>query len=446
MRHLAKTNVPLFLKVKRSNKSERQARRLQRTLDRSNRKPGGRVAVMNAFGSSSKILHLLAKGVSIGQQPKKGKIKFLVPNKFSLQDNPVGVLKAIKLLAAQLLLPRIREVLIDMSKMESYDLAANGLLDVLVEEARTKAKHTGHHIHWHGRYPMTAELRRRVQAMGVIKHLKILHEYPKPEVASRLETFEYRCKNYVKAVRLNDTDEKSRITKRFVDHVNACLKRVDKELIPAARGLLSAYIGEVIDNAEQHSGMYDWTIQGYLDTNLDPTSSSWVCEICIFNFGKTMADTFDLLPVDDPARNFVQPYLDAHEKKGFFSSGWCRDRLLTIIALQKGVSSKPKSPTNTRGFGTYQLITFFMKIQEEFSSQGDFGSAMMSLVSGKTRIIFDGKYRLDKDGRIAFNADNDLHLQPDPQHVVELDGVFFPGTLLSIKYPITLRTTSGVNT
>ena len=87
-----------------------------------------------------------------------------------------------------------------------------------------------------------------------------------------------------------------------------------------------------------------------------------------------------------------------------------------------------------------EILSLFMKVYRTLVS------AIMSLVSGKTRIIFDGKYRLDKDGRIAFNSDNDLHLQPDPQHVVELDGVFFPGTLLSIKYPITLRTTSGVNT
>lgn len=446
MLHLAKTNVPLFLKVKRSNKSERHARRLQRALDRSNRKSGGRVAVMKAFGASSKILRLLAKDVLLDSPPKKGKIKFVVPNKFSLQDNPLGVLKAIKLLSAQLLLPRIREVHIDMSKMDSYDLAANGLLDVLVEEARTKAKHTGHRIHWHGRYPMTAELRRRVQAMGVVKHLKILHEYPKPEVASRLETFEYRCKNYVKAVRLNDTDEKSRITKRFVDHVNACLKRVGRELTPSAKSLLSQYIGEIIDNVQEHSGMYDWTIQGYLDTNLDPSSSSWVCEICIFNFGKTIADTFDSLPQDNSARSFVQPYLDEHEKRGFFSSGWCRDRLLTIVALQRGVSSKNSTPGTTRGYGTFQLISFFMKIQQECASQGDFGSAMMSLVSGRTRIIFDGKYRLNEEGKIAFNADNDLHKLPDPKYVSELEGVFFPGTMLSIKYPITLRNTSGVST
>lgn len=438
MRHLAKVDVPLYLRGKRSVKDGRYERRLMRAVVKSKR--SGRLAEMDAFGAQSKILGLLCKGLAVPQPNKKGRVKFRVPEKFSLLENPTEVLRVIAALAAQLQLPRVREIHVDMSQMQSYDLAANGLLDVLVEEITTKARRTGHRIKWNGRYPQPPDLRRRVQAMGVIKRLKIFHEYPVPEVASKLETFEHRCKNYVRAVRPNDTDEKNRTTQKFVDHVDACLGRIQRELTQPAKSVLAKYIGEIIDNAEEHAGMYDWTIQGYLDTN----SADWVCEICIFNFGKTISHTLDSLPADHFARAYVQPYLDEHEKRGFFSSGWERERLLTLIALQRGVSSKNLgNGVTTRGYGTFELISFFMKMQQECASKGRFDGAIMTLVSGNTRIVFDGKYRL-KDGRIAFNADNDLHKLPDPQYVSELQGVFFPGTILSIKYPLAQANTSPV--
>lgn len=434
MLHLAKTDIPRYLKVKRSVKAARAERRLGRTLRKSRK--SGQLAEMDAFGSHSKILHLLCSGIQT-VIPKKGVVKFQVPERFSILEDPSVVLRVLFELAAQLQLPRIRKIHIDMSKMVSYDLAANGLLDVLVEEAKIKAKRTGRRIDWSGKYPSPSDLRRRVQAMGVIKRLKIFHEYPVPEVASKLETFEHRCKNYVRAVRPNDTDENNRTTKKFVDHVDSCLRRIDRELRPEAKSILTKYIGEVIDNAEQHSGMFDWTIQGYLDTN----STDWVCEICIFNFGKTIAETLEALPAGDYARGFVQPYLDEHEKRGFLSMGWNRERLLTIIALQRGVSSKNLEHGTTRGYGTQELISFFMKIQNECAAQGVFDGAVMTLISGNTRILFDGKHRL-KDGKIAFNEDNDLHKLPDPQYVSELKGVSFPGTILSTKYPLAQASTS----
>lgn len=438
MRHLAKVDVPLYLRGKRSIKDGRYERRLMRAVAKSKR--SGRLAEMDAFGVQSKILGLLCKGLAVPRPDRKGRVKFLVPEKFSLLENPAEVIRVIATLAAQLQLPRVRDIHVDMSQMQSYDLGANCLLDVVVAEVTTKAKRTGHRIRWSGKYPNPPDLRRRVQAMGVIKRLKIFHEYPVPEIASRLESFEHRCKNYVRAVRLNDTDEKNRTTQKFVDHVDACLGRIQRALTPPAKSVLAKYIGEIIDNAEEHAGMYDWTIQGFLDTN----SAEWACEICIFNFGKTIATTLDSLPDGHYARQYVQPYLDEHEKQGFFSSGWARERLLTLIALQRGVSSKNVNGVTTRGYGTFELISFFMKMQQECAAKGDFDGALMTLVSGNTRIVFDGKYRLNNHGRIAFNFDNDLQKLPDPQYVSELQGVSFPGTILSIRYPLAQANTSPV--
>jgi hypothetical protein len=66
----------------------------------------------------------------------------------------------------------------------------------------------------------------------------------------------------------------------------------------------------------------------------------------------------------------------------------------------------------------------------------------MAILSGKTHILFDGTYQMapDASGRnvIAFNAQNDLSSKPDPKYVRNLGGDGFPGTVISIRFPMKL--------
>lgn len=68
-------------------------------------------------------------------------------------------------------------------------------------------------------------------------------------------------------------------------------------------------------------------------------------------------------------------------------------------------------------------------------------SAEMNIISGSTRIRFDGTYSmsfredLNRD-IIAFNATNDLTLRPDRAAVVSLKESRFPGTLITIEIPL----------
>lgn len=65
----------------------------------------------------------------------------------------------------------------------------------------------------------------------------------------------------------------------------------------------------------------------------------------------------------------------------------------------------------------------------------------MGLVSGKTYILFDGKYKLREkalpDGEkrqiIAFNEENNLEIPPSHTHVQSLP-FKFPGTLVSLRF------------
>lgn len=436
MKHLAKTNVPLYLRNKRASKSANRVHRFWRAELRAQKELD---AINSEFGVDSKIVSMMAQGARLpnNKDALKGRVSFVAPEVFSLMDDTEGTLNALKELATQLLLPKVRSVLIDMSKVKSYDLGANALLDILVDEINTKAKRTRRKINWKGSYPADADQRRLVRSLGVIKFLEVSHEYNPPHEAAKVEAFHSRCKHYVRAVRAKDTDRKSRVTQKFADHINNCLRRIHRELTLNARKKLCDYVGEILCNAEDHAQMYDWTVQGYLDTSADEL----ICELVILNFGKSVADSLLALPEEGFTRKMIRPYLDAHQKKGFFSTGWDAADLLTLIALQGGVSCKNFSEADTRGNGSVDLISFFQKVVTECKSQPDSQEvAKMALVSGATSILFDGRYEMVNidggPGVIAFNSDNDLLHRPDPSCVRHFTKIAFPGTILSIKFPL----------
>ena len=226
MKHLAKIDVPLYLRNKNQAKLGRRANRIWRDK---RRKESHHEIIGKHFGTRSRIIEMVA-GNTVAKEILKGKVTFRAPAVFSLIENPEGTLQALIPLARQLLVRRFRRIAINLSEAKSYDLGANAILDVLVDELRVQARRTGRRLHWSGSYPSDPGLRRFVRAMGVIKKLEVKHEYPLPEEAAGLEVFDWRCKHYIRAVRPNESDLKSRVTQKFADHINGCLKRVSKTL------------------------------------------------------------------------------------------------------------------------------------------------------------------------------------------------------------------------
>lgn len=443
-KHLAKIDPPLYLRNKRASKWVSRKIRKTKYLKRN---AISKKEQDERFGNVSKILLLISGLKQANPLESKGRVRYKAPKIFSLMENPQGVLDSIQSFAEQLLEhQKLRRVFVDLSDVEVYDLGANSLLDVLVEEASYKADRTGRRIHWSGAYPQDPSLRRFVKSMGVIKKLKISHEYPHPEEANKVNTYDARCRNYVRATRLSEVDKKNRVTSQFADHINSCLKRVERRLTQSAQSYLCKYISEILDNAEEHADMFDWSIQGYLDTH----KNDWEIEIVILNFGRTIAESLDSLSPSHYCRKKIQPYLDTHEKSGFFQlRGWKRESLLTLIALQGGVSSKNESDALIRGIGTVELISFFQTMCDQLEKEGAAVLPVkMTLISGDTEIIFDNSYKMtqNSDGIsvIAFNRENDLYIPPDPNYVKEIKGASFPGTVLSIKFQLPRASTSDV--
>jgi hypothetical protein len=434
--HPAKVNIPLYLQVKRARKSFKRSQRewkshLQNALHAEE--------FDRRFGPSSKIVAMLAgDGAPLAEVLRKKAIRFQLPATFSILDKPEVAIGSVGQFASQLRAQRLGSIYLDFTAVAEQDLGANALLDVLVDELQTQARRTGRRIRWHGTYPKRADDRRFLRAMGVIKRLQIAHEFLDQNEAAAVVLFDERCKHYTRSLKATQADKKSRVTQGFADHVNDCLGRMQRELTPAARSRMCQYVGEIIDNAEEHGQMGDWSIQGYLDTSRDIP----ICEIAIFNFGRTIAQTFEALDPASYTRRQVQRYIDLHRKGGLFRRDWRTEDLFTLIALQGSVSTKNGSHLDTRGNGTVDLISFFQRVHQECSSGDVPEQARMALLSGSTFILFDGTYPMQPNANgvniIAFNPTNDLELRPDPQYVRALAGVDFPGTMICLQFPLAL--------
>lgn len=436
-KHLAKVDVSLFLTRKREHKALRK-----RALAEERRLARARAKIYQetkrgVFGGHSVIARMLGSTAKAELYLPQTSVHLEIPKIFSMLEDPEGVLGLVSSFALTHQNRSISDVYVDFERVVVQDLGAHALLDKLVDEIVAQVTFQQGRMGWKGNFPDDEAQQRFIKAMGIIRQLGLTKKYLAPVDAHNIHLFERRCRHYVrdmKPVNPQDKSAQGNAAQRFIDHVNKCLVREGRELTPEGRAKLCDYVVEVIDNAENHAGMVDWTIQGYVDMALQEP----VCEIVIFNFGKSIAESLDNLSAESyTMQSQVKPFLDFHNKNGWLSHHWRREDLLTLIALQGSVSSRNESISGTRGQGTADLIESFQAMNEERNAGA--GAASMYLISGGTRILFDAKYRLvrGEDGtrKIAFNEDNDLRKPPDPSCVMPLkNGQRLPGTIIGIKF------------
>ena len=120
-----------------------------------------------------------------------------------------------------------------------------------------------------------------MKGIGIIKSLKVEHEYLPTEQERMLDIFAERSGSAAKNLTVGSMDYKENIIKKFIDHIDACLKKNNRRLTDRAKNSIGQYTSEILDNAEQHSGKQDWSILGYYDHE----DNSHICEIAVFNVG-----------------------------------------------------------------------------------------------------------------------------------------------------------------
>lgn len=409
--------------------SKREKRRLKRLRERRARKIGAAESLnkiqlpldLNLLRQASKAQALVNK---------RERRELSLPQTFSLIDQPAECLKACYALAQTKINKRFIKFRISHKNVKNLDLGAEAVLGYVADLInRARQNYT---TKYSGRYPDDPALSRLVQAVGLVRMLE--DDERSHDVHHRGGLHVFRINRRSNRASVSVQDNEATAARRLTRYIDKCLRTKSLALTEKGVNRHDHLVTEVLENVAAHSGQLKWNIYGYLD---DESGEAPCLQLVIFNLGKTIAETFLELPEDSFPKLQLMPYVQHHRKAGLFGQVWSEKNLITLAALQGDVSSKNSDANDDRGQGTVKLIRFF---QEAFDVNEEKGAkqSRMLLISGKTAIRFDGRYRLSENIHeseiIAFNEENDLFSPPDRKYVFSLSGVRFPGTLIAFRF------------
>ncbi|MGH7584003.1 MAG: hypothetical protein ACREL5_12335 [Gemmatimonadales bacterium] len=351
----------------------------------------------------------------------------ICPERFSFIDEPGDAMSAMCDLA-RAITEQAAVIGIDQSTCNHIDLCAASVLNAL---ALTGARENG--TRYMGVYPVASAAKDIVIATGLPRCLGL----PLPDHPAFLTyPLSRGRKSHVSAT---TATEKERVAQSLTIYFDHCFARYGFSLTRAGRDYVARLVGEVVANAEEHSGRQDWWVAAYLR---QPHSASYGdCHLTIFNFGRTLAQSLQRLPKGAKLRRNAERLVALQRRARFFvPSIWTEENLWTVYALQEGVSVKNDQVDRlgTRGVGTIRMIETFKNLGRTSDPKVE---PVMTVVSGRTHILFNARSRLqlvptergEKRKVIAFNSRNDLRRPPDRSLVRCLKNGF-PGTLISLRF------------
>lgn len=348
------------------------------------------------------------------------------PKVFSLIENPDETIQCFDRLVGALHDPGVRKINIDQSRVQKADICASAVLGVLVKFGKGDVDHYQHHL------PTDPEAKELARAAGLSRMLGI-----EPPKASNVLFYDL-VEGPPKGSRARGSSLKEIEATRIVDYIDNCFGKYDFRLLDDTRTYLSNLITEALGNSEDHTEIGAWWMAAYLRQG----ASYGDCHLTLFNLGRTIADTMTSAGVSDRIRVGCEPALNSLRKKRSFRRGYTEECFWNLTALQPGVTSKPDRAEldKDRGTGFVRIIEAFQEIGVSTKAPG---RPDMVVISGKSYIRLDGRYRLMEQQveggrrvqRIAFNADNDLKEPPDRRAVHALKQRF-PGTILSCRFYI----------
>jgi hypothetical protein len=194
-------------------------------------------------------------------------------------------------------------------------------------------------------------------------------------------------------------------------------------------------VGEILDNAERHStgdGDGDWTMAAFMARRDGPDGKpAMKCYLGFLSVGAAISEAIATAP---PAtKQFCHIYASQHAR-----TGQCYDTLMTIAALQDGVTSSHAAVRGNRGGTGHQDTLAF--IGELGGVPEPLADVQATIISGRSCIrlrhpILVG--RPDAKGRRVqwCNAENDPIYPPDRSVAFDLPA-HFAGTLVSVAFTL----------
>jgi hypothetical protein len=366
--------------------------------------------------------------------------KFIVPTEFSIITKPDESYEFIKSIFGSLLYQLYDNVLFDYSNCTNIELGTQCLLDIIQKDILIFYKKCEKHY-------LTRPNTKRIGGINInndnIK--KMLFSVGSPAIHSNnslnfKDVIKYPLCIFDSNNNLSSSRkemQKEVDTTNLVEYVLECLKRFNKTLTSEKIEDLSIVISEILINAEEHSSTNIRYSIGYLQEYNNTNEHYGVFNLCIFNFGDTIYNKFKspLCPNQDIVESMNKLSDSYKSKRWFLKDEFEEETLWTLYALQEGVTTVPKDKYIKRGNGSIQFIEKFLSFKGEAISNK---SSNLTILSGKSKIMFDGTYRLSRGFNsynepctyMTFNKSGNILEKPDKDFVKFVKNNF-PGTMIS---------------
>ena len=393
-----------------------------------------RIAVFNNKLRELQFLSEMSSPLAAKAIKTHRSLKVKIPKVFSVFSKPDETLKLIHQMSQYLNAKHLQAIDIDHANCEKHDLAAEVLLAMVVSGLNAVRRKSGNEIGINGSLSKKPRINRLIRSVGVAREIA----EDKYVIKKNLEDHDLHAFRQ-DSLRLEkkspgQLDQKTRATQSLTKHLNVALKQGIKktELAPNAVKIVEQYIGELIDNSEQHSGENIWHTYGYLDTRNNSLGDPKKSELLVVSIGKSIFDTFAAKRDNERVWEKLGEYVEKH------SHSIPEHILVTIKAMQFKVSSK-RDTDLSRGRGTRDLVVLFKKISAYWKEDFDESNTTpeMIVLSGNCvlKIVPEMVDAIDEQNPVlAFNRKNDYNLAPDREYAYETK-FRFPGVLVAMRFP-----------
>lgn len=368
----------------------------------------------------------------------------IIPKSFSFIENHTETSIFIKKMFNTLYNQTYKEIIFDYKECEYIDICASMVMDIILSEFIDYFKRSnkeGHRVKIEKISPINIdkyEVKKIIYSIGAFKNLKGFelkfdNLYPFPILIGNKDNQKL---DEIREVHITNT----------VDYIIDSLSKVNRRLTNEAESNFYKVIGEVMQNAEEHSSTKTRYCIGYFEMVNSSEDNYGIFNLAILNFGNSFYDSF--VKTDNPNLEAIEQMKDLSKK--YTTSNWFRrksfeeETLWTLYILQDGVT---RFNNWDRGNGTMRFIENFLNLKGD---DNDLSSKMV-LTTGHTKIIFDGTYKTVEKLRsnqepykmITFNDSGNIESKPDNNYVM-YEECLFPGSLLSVKLKLDFENTTNI--
>lgn len=375
---------------------------------------------------------------------KKQIHSYLVPKNFSIVENPKEAYAFLSSIVSALLAYRgCKSLTIDYKLCKNIDLGAQVLLDIVLAEVlaffkicEQKGKKLPS-LQLIGKNILEEDIKKMLFSIGTPVNLN-----GQSIVFQDIIPYKLCIHNRDGVDPISISERKDIDTTELVDYLLESLKRMN--IFPDYEEIdyLSTIIGEILINAEEHSTTkYRYSIGYFQEKKSTEGQQYGIFKLIILNFGSTIYDKFKSPScANQEIVEKMKKLSDSYKKKDYFwGNNFEEETLWTLYSLQEKVSSiDPK--VRRRGNGSIKFIESFLNLS---NCSDDNDISKMVILSGNTKIFFDGKYKIsdrvignETCKVMAFNESNDIEDKPDNNYVMKTD-YYFPGTIISSRIVFT---------